>query len=412
MSSNETDSAAPPNDPIFELDLGNNGGVLAPTSGMECHRWIETERQFWQWITQVSAGNHRSALDAVLNTLHQATNEAQQAIGHEHSNQAEFNRLMLQISRHLQECYGDKNRFPHSSTPLAKRVELIRKRDPLEALAYLYVHLRQKNGYQFDARDASSWRGFIEGLIELHGISTISEERHQALQESLDELRAKSERTLGQKRKDINRLHKEFVQQKDAVDLQLATFEADALAFFQRNQETHDLKIEEHEKRMAALQNAFREEMSLRAPVEYWEGRKIHHDGRAVVSGRWAFGSMAGLAGIIGVTAYWVLSTLGTDGKPDTWRVAVLALVGALGVWAVRLIVRMFLSHTHLATDAAERVTMVKTYLALLESDKMPSDDDRKLILQSLFRPAADGIVKDEGLPNPLLEMLTRTGNR
>ncbi len=55
---------------------------------------------------------------------------------------------------------------------------------------------------------------------------------------------------------------------------------------------------------------------------------------------------------------------------------------------------------------------MVKTYLALLESEKLPSDDDRKLILQSMFRPAADGIVKDEGLPNPLLEALTRTGSR
>ena len=412
MASDESDSAVPPSDPIFELDLGSNGGVLAPTSGQECREWIETERQFWQWITQVSAGNHRSALDVALNPLHQASNEAQQAIGHEHSNQPEFSRLMHQVSRQLQDCYGDKNRFPHSSTPLAKRIEQIRKRDPLEALAYLYVHLPQKNGCQFDARDASSWRGFIEGLIELHGISTISEERHQALQESLDELRAKSERTLGQKRKDINRLHKEFVQQKEAVDLQLTNFEAEALAFFQRNQEAHDLKIGEHEKRMTALQNAFREEMALRAPVEYWEGRKTHHEGRATVTGWWVFGLMAGLAGIIGSAAYWVLSTLGADGKPDTWRVAVLALIGVLGVWAVRLIVRMFLSHTHLATDAAERVTMVKTYLALLESDKMPSDDDRKLVLQSLFRPAADGIVKDEGLPNPLLEVLTRSGNR
>lgn len=412
MASDESDSAVPPSDPIFELDLGSNGGVLAPTSGLECRNWIEIERQFWQWITQVSAGNHRSALDAALNPLHQAANEAQQAIGYEHSNQPEFRRLMLQVSRQLEDCFGGKTRFPHSSTPLAKRVEQIRTRDPLEALAYLYVHLPQKNGYQFDARDASSWRGFIEGLIELHGISTISEERHQALQASLDELRTKSERTLGQKRKDINRLHKEFVQQKEAVDLQLTNFEAEALAFFQRNQEAHDLKIDEHEKRMAALQNSFREEMALRAPVEYWEGRKTHHEGRATITGWWAFGSMAGLAGIIGSAAYWVLSALGADGKPDTWRVAVLALVGALGVWAVRLIVRMFLSHTHLTTDAAERVTMVKTYLALLESDKMPSDDDRKLILQSLFRPAADGIVKDEGLPNPLLEVLTRTGNR
>jgi len=399
-------------DPIFELELDSNGGTLAPTSGQECLAWIEAERKFWQWITQIPGGNHRNALDHAINPLHQAFSETQQAIGYEHSNPPEFKSRMLRASQYLQECYGEKNRFPHSSTPLAKRVEQMRSRDPLEAQAYLYVHLPQKNGYQFDARDTSSWRGFVEGLIELYGISAISEEKHQALLESLDELRSKFERVLGQKRKDVNRLHKDFSQQKDAIDLQRTQFEEEASAFFQRNQESHDLKIAEHEKRMATLQNAFREEMALRAPVAYWEGRKDHHEGRAVIAGWWAFSSMAGLAGILGLAAYWVLGTLGSDGKPETWRVAVLALVGALGVWAVRLIVRMFLSHSHLGTDAAERVTMVKTYLALLESEKLPSDDDRKLILQSLFRPAADGIVKDEGLPNPLLEALTRTGSR
>lgn len=399
-------------DPIFELDLGSNGGVLAPLSGKECLSWIEIERQFWQWITQVSGGNHRNALDFAMNPLHQAFSEVQQAIGYESSNQSEFRNRMQNASRLLFECYGEGNRFPHSSTPLAKRIEQIRNRDPLEAQAYLFVHLKQKNGYQFDARDTSSWRGFIEGLIDLYGISTLSEERHNAMQASLDELRSKSERMLAQKRKDINRLHKEFSQQKEAVDLQRTKLEADSIAFFQDNQVNHDLKIAEHEKRMTAIQNTFREGMAIRAPVEYWENRKAHHDRRASATGKWAFGSMAGLLAILGASTYWVLSTLGADGKPETWRVALLAIVGALGVWAVRLIVRIFLSHSHLATDAAERVTMIKTYLALLESDKMPSDDDRKLILQSLFRPATDGIVKDEGLPNPLLEALTRTGTR
>jgi len=55
---------------------------------------------------------------------------------------------------------------------------------------------------------------------------------------------------------------------------------------------------------------------------------------------------------------------------------------------------------------------MVKTYLALLEDDKVLPDDDRNLILQSLFRPASDGIVKDEGLPHPALNVLTKLGGR
>jgi Family of unknown function (DUF6161) len=68
----------------------------------------------------------------------------------------------------------------------------------------------------------------------------------------------------------------------------------------------------------------------------------------------------------------------------------------------------MFLSHLHLSTDAAERVVMVKTYLSLLEGDHLSGDEDRQLILQALFRPASDGIVKDEGLPPSAFEFLTR----
>lgn len=49
-------------------------------------------------------------------------------------------------------------------------------------------------------------------------------------------------------------------------------------------------------------------------------------------------------------------------------------------------------------------------YLSLMEGDQLSGKEDRQLILQALFRPASDGIVKDEGVPFSLAEVLTRTG--
>lgn len=49
-------------------------------------------------------------------------------------------------------------------------------------------------------------------------------------------------------------------------------------------------------------------------------------------------------------------------------------------------------------------------YLSLLEGVHLTSKEDRQLILQALFRPASDGIVKDEGVPFSLAEALTRSG--
>jgi hypothetical protein len=51
---------------------------------------------------------------------------------------------------------------------------------------------------------------------------------------------------------------------------------------------------------------------------------------------------------------------------------------------------------------------MVQTYLALIEGGKLTNGEDRQLILQALFRPASDGIVKDEGIPASFFEVLTR----
>ena len=411
MGETVIDVPVAPNPPIFELDLGANGGLLWPTSGQECLDWIETERQSWVWLTSASSGNHRNAIDQAINPLHQAFNEVQQALGYERSNTGAFRERMINAGNLLNDCYNVR-KFPHSSSTLAKRVQEIAKRDVLEAHAYLFVFLPQTSGYQFDARDNSSWRGFIEGLVERYGISTVPHEGYQAALSSLDDLRTKMGTALDDRAKDLAGLHRDYTQLREAIKTNFSQHEEDMATFFKQNQDRHDKAFEEHAKNLEAMQNAFREGMTLRAPVEYWENRQTHHDNRAQEVGRWAFGSMLSLSVGIGGLAYWVLNNLTVDGKPDAWRVAVLGLIGALGVWAIRLIVRIFLSHSHLATDAAERVTMVKTYLSLLESDKMPSDDDRKLILQSLFRSAADGLVKDEGLPNPVLDALTRIGSK
>lgn len=93
---------------------------------------------------------------------------------------------------------------------------------------------------------------------------------------------------------------------------------------------------------------------------------------------------------------------------PAPWRVASLVVTAVFLTWAIRLVIRLFLSHSHLRTDAAERVVMMQTYLALLEDYKLKEDRDRSLILTALFRPASDGMVKDENIPHPMLDAITR----
>jgi hypothetical protein len=223
-------------------------------------------------------------------------------------------------------------------------------------------------------------------------------------------LGSRAEQQLTEKALAADALHRRYEDLAAGISKADENQRLDFAKLLEQVNEKHAQVLEAHESAMADLKRAFKDEMALRGPVEYWSAKASTHQTKATNLMWGSFGSMAGLGVVLGGLATWIFQTMNKDGIPDTWKVSVLVLVGVLGIWAVRLVVRMWLSNAHLSTDAEERVTMVQTYLALIEDGKMTKDEDRALVLTPLFRPAADGLVKDEGLPHPMLEMLTRSG--
>lgn len=175
------------------------------------------------------------------------------------------------------------------------------------------------------------------------------------------------------------------------------------------------------EAEMQNLKDAYDKHMSLAAPVEYWETKQKRHFKWMVVTGvATALGMVAA-----GALLHWELSAVAQQATSTssqtkegvvgvlsaiaTWRLGSFLLLATLAFWVLRLLVRVFLSNLHLENDAAERVTMVKTYLALIRDGKLSSDSENlKAVLAALFRPTGDGIVKDEGIPPNMLELLTK----
>ncbi|HEX3365474.1 DUF6161 domain-containing protein [Phenylobacterium sp.] len=74
------------------------------------------------------------------------------------------------------------------------------------------------------------------------------------------------------------------------------------------------------------------------------------------------------------------------------------AFLLTIAFWIGRLISRTYVSQAHLAIDAAERATMVQTYLALTNENKI-TDAERILVLAALFRSSEDGLVRDDAAP-------------
>jgi hypothetical protein len=49
-----------------------------------------------------------------------------------------------------------------------------------------------------------------------------------------------------------------------------------------------------------------------------------------------------------------------------------------------------------LSIDAKERVVMIKTYLSLMKEGNTLVENDKKIMIESIFRATNHGIVKDE----------------
>lgn len=412
MSENTTSPPAAKAPPLFTLDLGENGGHLAPTSYEELTRWIQTEQNFWSWTQQNHHSGHENPQREGFSRLAEALSAAQQAQQHIQNN-PQHTQNQLEFSRNrLQQAFLSI-KLPHSSTPLAKRVAAYRKDAGDRAASYfLAVQMVAGNGqqqHQFQAQDFAAWRGMFDALIERFQLpQSTAKGRKAAAEQSLDQLRAKAETLLGEKTAAFDELHREYQQLAESIRTR-AEAQTDA---FQSSQGTRSTEFESltqaHQEAMEGLRKTFRVELALRAPAEYWSKKRKGHFTWAWVTGVASFVGIGGATFGLGWQIYALLNKTPVNTLPETWRLAVLALVGVFTVWALRLVVRMFLSHLHLLTDAGERVVMVQTYLSLLEGDHLTSKEDRQLILQALFRPASDGIVKDEGVPFSLAEALTR----
>ncbi|PRN00713.1 DUF6161 domain-containing protein [Aliarcobacter cryaerophilus] len=63
--------------------------------------------------------------------------------------------------------------------------------------------------------------------------------------------------------------------------------------------------------------------------------------------------------------------------------------------WIIRITVKIALSNLHLSEDANERVVMIQTYLSFVNEGQI-NENDKNIILSSLFRPSNIGIINDE----------------
>jgi Family of unknown function (DUF6161) len=407
--SDQPDLPPAPLDSIFELDFGANGGVFAPKSLEALQQWIASEVAFWSWLP---GEVHTQVFNEGRNQLTRAQQVTQHALQYGQVGTPQHEQSIEQIKSALAETYVSK-KVPHSSTPLAKQIESVRaNQGDIYASFFAATYCPPSQGHSIQPQTQhglAGWRGMLDGLATQFPQGQLNDVSTGAARDAAEQLRAKAEALVSEKTKSLEEIQRGYTHTVEKIRA-AATSQLEDFKNAQAMREEEFAKLrQEHSQKMAQISETFREKMTLEAPVEYWVQKGKRH-------GRWVFGTgLLVILLLVGscVLLLWdgntLLASLRPDQTPPPWRVGRLALLSVFTVWGVRLVVRVFLSHLHLATDAGERVVLVKTYLSLMQADKLPADQDRQLILQALFRHASGGIVKDEGLPPTFLDYLTRT---
>lgn len=347
--------------------------------------------------------------------------------------------------------------------------------DITAALTTIYLNSHTRNAIHRDGRISSFAQNdrlsfersvAIQIAISLKGFSSIGfDARSSVMRETLERFVSHAELATDAVNNYVTDIIESTSSMKSDID-DLANSLTAAYSRRRKRYSTYLIKmrdsaraaITEATNTLASAKNAYHDQVDLDASVQYWSARKRSHSTFKVVwflavllSMAVMFGSVLsyyGAGGAVGLSnlfhqqraeddvlaqklstpsyapisndpalssssSFISLSTL----KRSELTLAVADLAGAallitlLGI-IIKITLRQFNTHSYLALEAEERITFTKTYLALLNEGKLKSEEDRKLVLESLFRSTKSGAAEEIPFSSPLELILKTIGDK
>jgi len=154
--------------------------------------------------------------------------------------------------------------------------------------------------------------------------------------------------------------------------------------------------------RVKELENLYSEKLMLEKPADYWSTRA----GELNVEAKSWLKKLMWCISISVVLLIGILALISTDkvaeifsntGAAIKWSITFITIISLLA-FAIKTFAKLSFSAYHLARDAEERKQLVYVYLAL-KQNKAVGDNERILVLQSIFSRADSGLLKEDSSP-------------
>lgn len=371
--------------------------------------WVQQQRQLYAFHHQVSQRYEMhqlfSTFDNSWNTLQNQIVKNLQRFKHEPET---YNQNVEKFIKFFSGCLENKQLFTDEA-PFYAFIRRQANKNVTFGLAVIAT--------AFDINVAQIDRIMLKGLSEANDYFAGNEERINDEAESLRALRDRWDQELAQHRDtwilEYQNKIDEATRQNLKVDGLISGWQ-DQTENQTADLETHASKFKsdlenELTKAKTELENltkTYDDKLALHAAVKYWGIQLNSHNKKA-----FHFAIALGIATFLVICIIIGFSYLTLDASLKDIHLSKIFTAAALttfGVWLVKILANIFMSHLHLATDAQERRTMIHTYLALTRKGQGPKEEDRQLILQTLFRPSTTDMIKSDQGPTQLVDMINR----
>jgi len=384
-----------PGETPIDVDL-TEIGLRRFTSIEDARRWCKQEQDYWTWLGEIRDvdGNDVETINEIRARVSNVYNPISSVLSKPMPpDEASRSNHVEQIRRVLKGVVSKRTSIIMSDSADAKFLDGLREENPKVA-AYAAAALMESRVFPQSAARRGLEGAFL-AYAHKHGFVNTT----KSLRESFESLHGEWRDLLSEGQATRESAAREYHDLGERASQQLGLQTSRFDEFHSRAEEEFKTLVEKSEEELRNIEHTYDEKLALQAAVRYWKRKAAIHSRRAKALRRWTVAIGIVVLSVLCLETYGVLGPLQELGDVPVWKIGMLLLTAVLGVWFLRILVRLLLSNLHLESDAVERRTMLLTYLSLLRRGDGPDEKQRGLILRILFRPSATGIVKDDALP-------------
>lgn len=369
----------------IEIDLGKQEQIVIGDY-TKITEWIKNEMQYWQWLSDSAIIAH-SPLNSINNYVTKQFNNLQHTITD--AMHAEEPKKSIKVV--LTDFYKGNRRLIFSKSTVGSFIkEMHENVGVVEAASATACYL----GQPINIQDFKQLLGAVQISAHYAGITN---KTPVSVKSSLARLSNTYQEKIANEEEELQRVKLEVLREQKRHQILKKATKKWSRNNLSKCKEQNDKNVNDAITSIHKTEQVYKEFMKIRAPVEYWQTKSEEHSSKAQEYKGWIIWYFP-IALILTLVSLYTVGKLFINSDLPFIGISMAVILTTTAFWMGRIIVRLFLSEHHLSIDAKERSIMAKTYLALTNEEAVDKTD-REAVLNALFRPTADGIVKDDAAP-------------